>query len=182
MLQGRKPLWRQWTQADSEKLVALWAKGWSASQIGAELGYSRSAVMGRVSRIRAETGAIERDIPKPRPPKPLSTHPAAIRTRARRAALKDGKPPAPKPEKKAAARPLPIWLADFALPESRRLSLFDLKSIHCRFPIGDPSSSDFCYCGADREKPETHQPYCTGHAALAYRPAPERKSVEKAYR
>lgn len=40
-----------WTHDRVQRLTALWAKGHSASQIGAAIGVSRNAVIGKVHRI-----------------------------------------------------------------------------------------------------------------------------------
>lgn len=67
----------------------------------------------------------------------------------------------------------PDWTA---LPESRRVSIVELGVNSCRWPLGDPRSDDFCFCGADRMKPEDDSnAYCSAHAAIAYRQQPTRK-------
>ena len=46
--------------------------------------------------------------------------------------------------------------------------LFELQQWHCRWPIGDPSSESFGFCGS---RPIEGLPYCATHARLAYRPS-----------
>jgi len=41
-----------WSETDIAQLRELWGKGFSASQIAKELGYSRDAVLGRVFRLK----------------------------------------------------------------------------------------------------------------------------------
>ncbi len=55
--------------------------------------------------------------------------------------------------------------ADIALPESHRITLIDLRSGLCRWPLGDPLTADFCFCGADTDSPA--KTYCPSHARLA---------------
>jgi hypothetical protein len=56
-----------------------------------------------------------------------------------------------------------------AAPESRMLSLLELNSTTCRWPIGDPQAKLFHFCGADVEKPGAHV-YCAFHNRLAWQP------------
>lgn len=57
-------------------------------------------------------------------------------------------------------------------PKSRRLALVDLGSRTCRWPYGDPRSTDFSFCG--------HEPsngvYCSFHSRIAYQPAGARNA------
>jgi GcrA cell cycle regulator len=45
-------------------------------------------------------------------------------------------------------------------------SLIDIADRQCRWPIGDPASTHFLFCGNDAIKGFT---YCLGHARMAYR-------------
>ena len=47
-------------------------------------------------------------------------------------------------------------------------SLFELQQCQCRWPVGDPGSEDFGFCGNMRI---AGLPYCTAHAQIAYRPS-----------
>ena len=52
-------------------------------------------------------------------------------------------------------------------------SLFDLDHGKCRWPLGDPASDDFSFCGNAAANGFS---YCAGHARMAYR-APARRSA-----
>jgi GcrA cell cycle regulator len=41
----------------------------------------------------------------------------------------------------------------------------------CKWPIGDPSSDDFTFCG----RRASESPYCVEHARVAYQPAQAKK-------
>lgn len=56
-------------------------------------------------------------------------------------------------------------IVDALIPIEQRKTLFNLGRRDCRFPIGDPCSRDFFFCGG--ESLET-APYCAGHAKRAY--------------
>jgi GcrA cell cycle regulator len=73
--------------------------------------------------------------------------------------------------------PLPAWVvdakphvetvdADARIPRRQRRSLFELSDDTCRWPVGDPRSSRFFFCGA---QPLRNKPYCAEHCARAYR-------------
>jgi hypothetical protein len=63
-------------------------------------------------------------------------------------------------------------------PEPTRptISLHNLQSHHCRWPIGDPGSPDFGFCG-DAIRDES-VPYCTGHCRIAYVPINKRSVAQ----
>lgn len=79
------------------------------------------------------------------------------------------------PVKKAGAPPPPPHPAPVA-PGRRGVSIMQLNNKRCRWPIGDPRSPGFCFCGA---KPDhslrADEPYCAEHAALAYNPGAVRR-------
>ena len=60
-------------------------------------------------------------------------------------------------------------------PQGERATIFTLTASTCRWPIGDPSQSDFYFCGA---KSASGQPYCDYHAAMAYQ-APQPRSSRR---
>ncbi len=71
------------------------------------------------------------------------------------------------------ARPLTRQEAALPLPESRRMSILELRAGTCRWPIGHPGSESFCYCGADTG--HLAATYCPTHKALAFVPKPTLK-------
>ena len=73
--------------------------------------------------------------------------------------------------------PLPAWVVsakpyvedarlDANIPRRRRRALLELTDDTCRWPVGDPSSSRFFFCGA---RAAHNKPYCAEHCARAYR-------------
>jgi hypothetical protein len=54
------------------------------------------------------------------------------------------------------------------IPQGQRRTLEQLKTHHCRWPVGDPGAPDFFFCGAKRIEPLA---YCEGHCRMAYRSA-----------
>ena len=64
-------------------------------------------------------------------------------------------------------------LEEVVIPMSERVTIMELRESMCRWPLGDPASPDFRYCGAD--SPIGDGPYCKYHARVAYQPAQDRR-------
>ncbi len=186
-----------WTDERVETLKAMWADGKSASQIAKELGgVTRNAVIGKVHRLglsnRGPNGERGEEFeptaaadPAPLPPEtdPLPEPPAAADAAALRP--KEGvlTPMRPKPGP-GAGQPLPPQpagseispeaLANLAevAKKSRRLSLMQLTERTCKWPIGDPATEDFWFCGLPCV---AGKPYCETHVAVAFQPMSARR-------
>ncbi|WP_375456176.1 GcrA family cell cycle regulator [uncultured Methylobacterium sp.] len=161
-----------WTDERVTLLRRLWEDGQSASKIAAQLGgVTRNAVIGKVHRLGmsgrvvkpAEEAAARR---KPDQEIAIETAIAVVEAEA------------PEPVAILAHRPAPDFPAPVAAVEpcalavSRRVTIMDLRESMCRWPIGDPTTPEFGFCGA---RSITGLPYCTHHAQIAYQPAAERK-------
>jgi len=148
-----------WTDERVETLRKLWLEGLSASQIAKQLGgVTRNAVIGKVHRLglsgRAAPSHPSRQTFKaPRPPRPVTA-------------------PAPRPRaiepRPAAAAPRPAPFVE--LPGTA--TVLTLGAHMCKWPIGDPSSRDFTFCG---RRASEERPYCADHARLAYQPPQGKK-------
>jgi len=58
--------------------------------------------------------------------------------------------------------------------QSLGVTLMQLREAMCRWPLGDPTTPSFRFCGA---APAMGLPYCAHHAQIAYQPAAERKRL-----
>ncbi|HBF30511.1 GcrA family cell cycle regulator [Rhizobium sp.] len=177
-----------WTDERVEKLKKLWAEGLSASQIATQLGggVSRNAVIGKVHRLclpgRAKAGgttAAPARTPK-RPAAPAATrapnYPA--RTPTRPAARTEGATALKQdmdilPVENTVSLPVISGVS----PVSKRLTLTDLTERTCKWPVGDPMTDDFHFCGCDSMD---NSPYCKFHAKMAYQPVNERRKAAAA--
>jgi GcrA cell cycle regulator len=63
-------------------------------------------------------------------------------------------------------------LIENIIPIGQRRTLLELNEDTCRWPIGDPASAEFFFCGG---KPLASLPYCHYHSRVAYQPAHERR-------
>lgn len=152
-----------WTDERVETLKKLWADGLSASQIAAELGgITRNAVIGKVHRLglsgRAKTPAAA----APRPRKPRS-HSQLLRVA--RPAVRGNTALAHAFELEVEPEP---ELLDNVIPLGQRRTLLELREDTCRWPIGDPGTADFFFCGGPAI---AGLPYCAHHSRVAYQPA-----------
>lgn len=157
-----------WTEDRVEVLTKLWAEGLSASQIAKELGgVTRNAVIGKVHRL----GLSGRAKPS-RPSVKRTKKPATARTRT------PAVPRAPKAKPVVAETPPPPPpLEAKPLPNGEYATILTIRDHMCKWPIGDPSSSEFRFCG---RKNKAGEPYCEAHCSVAYQPSRRRGSAPKA--
>jgi GcrA cell cycle regulator len=180
-----------WTDERVETLKSMWSEGKSASQIAKELGgVTRNAVIGKVHRLglsnrvggehpddaaAAEPLPEEEVIeaaPEPQPAQPAA---AANRVAAREAApAVRPKSTGPLPPQPAGSEISPEALANLAevAKKARRLSLMQLTERTCKWPVGDPATDDFWFCGLPTV---AGKPYCETHVAVAFQPMSARR-------
>ena len=142
-----------WTDERIALLKSRFEAGLSCREIAADIGVSRNAVIGKLSRL-----SLTRDKAgnEPRPPRKNGTKgrrmKAAPRLQYQMLVKLYGEPP-------SVANGEPIH-------DGHRCSLFELSEERCRWPINTPGDADFCFCG---NMPVEGLPYCAGHTRLAYR-------------
>jgi GcrA cell cycle regulator len=156
-----------WTDDRVEQLKKLWEAGLSASQIAAELGnVTRNAVIGKVHRLGLSGRAKS---PSSTVPRPRKVRPAQHIMRVSRPVSRGNTALAHAFEVELEADPIAI---DNVVPMSQRLSLLELSEATCHWPVGDPSSPEFFFCGG---KALNGLPYCAHHSRIAYQPAADRR-------
>jgi GcrA cell cycle regulator len=154
-----------WTAEAVEDLKKLALAGKSASNIAAALGMaSRNAVIGKASRMGLKLGGGGRG---PGTRKALAGRPQwASAPYTRPNAASPGSDGALDPRVKPGER-RPAWVfGDAEIGEMRRVRFEEIREFACRWPLGDPRSGEFAYCGLT---PAKGQSYCAGHCRMAYR-------------
>ena len=63
-------------------------------------------------------------------------------------------------------------LTDNIIPMGQRRTILELTEDTCRWPIGDPGTSDFYFCGGNAS---SGLPYCAFHSRVAYQPVTDRR-------
>ncbi|MCZ0813113.1 MAG: GcrA family cell cycle regulator [Pseudomonadota bacterium] len=195
-----------WSDERVELLKKLWGEGQSASQIAKELGgVTRNAVIGKVHRLglsnRNGSGASGTDsaakakpapksepkakpakpaakpAPKPAPEakEPASPAPAAPPVSRAKQIIPAGQPLPPQP---SANEIDPAALAKVSEIEkkAKRLTLMELTERTCKWPVGDPATEDFWFCGLPVQ---SGKPYCEAHVGVAFQPMSSRRDRKR---
>ena len=180
-----------WTDERVETLKAMWSEGKSASQIAKELGgVTRNAVIGKVHRLGLSNRAgaeadepvagpepavepapepVTEPAPQPvaAPPRPVAKDPVpAVRPKH-----VPGQPVPPQPTPSEISAEALANLAEIA-KKARRLNLMQLTERTCKWPVGDPATDDFWFCGLPAVP---GKPYCETHVAVAFQPMSARR-------
>ncbi|MFJ6025801.1 GcrA family cell cycle regulator [Brevundimonas sp. NPDC092305] len=146
-----------WTEDRVGALKKLWLEGQSASQIAKQLGggVTRNAVIGKVHRLglsgRATPSQPARATFRPARPRPTPTQ----------------APSAPRRIEAAQPRALTAPVAAPVPELPGTATVMTLGAHMCKWPIGDPSSTEFSFCG----RRASEGVYCVEHARVAYQPA-----------
>ncbi len=90
---------------------------------------------------------------------------------ARRAIIPAGQPLPPQP---SANEISPEALAKVSEVEkgAKRITLMELTEKTCKWPVGDPATDDFWFCGLNVQ---TGKPYCEAHVGVAFQPMSSRR-------
>lgn len=126
------------------QIVELWRSGKSALQIGAVLGLTRNAVIGRIDRMRMRGVVVERFFDSEVVQK------KAIGPRPRAAPAK--------------VQPGANWWTKTKPPAGALLG--HLRSTSCRYILPEKHEGQHVYCGERKARGA----YCTDHAVLCYAP------------
>ncbi|KNX41182.1 GcrA cell cycle regulator [Roseovarius tolerans] len=192
-----------WNDERVDLLKKMWGEGQSASQIAKELGgVTRNAVIGKVHRLglsnRNGSGASgAASEAKPAPAAEAKPKPAP------KPAPKTAPKPAAKPEAPAEAAPAPVSRIKAIIPagqplppqpsaneidpealakvseiekKAKRLTLMELTERTCKWPVGDPATEDFWFCGLPVQ---AGKPYCEAHVGVAFQPMSNRRDRKR---
>ncbi|MBO0661189.1 GcrA cell cycle regulator [Jiella sp. MQZ9-1] len=182
-----------WTDDRVELLRQLWSEGHSASQIAERLGgVSRNAVIGKVHRLKLESRVKSADAAAAQP---IIVQETVSATPVTAVAPRVIAPKVVAAQAISQSRPVARTLGATALkvelhpdeeehvatatqtsaevvPMTRKLSLVQLTERTCKWPIGDPLSPDFHFCG---DHSGDGSPYCSYHAKLAFQAVERRR-------
>ena len=192
-----------WSDERVAILKKMWLEGSSASEIAKELGnVTRNAVIGKVNRLGmsnrdtnnlksgSSTSSATKSVRRGRPPKVNKEE----KKRGRPHKLKDpGDFPGTLDLKEKSTissakemrldenkTKLASDLSEETLQnilkvemESKKISLMELTERTCKWPIGDPATDTFWFCGHESEP---GKPYCKTHISIAFQPITQRRS------
>ncbi len=127
---------------------------------------------------RAEpAAAAARPAPAAERPAPAAAAPAAAPASnvtalpLRKAIVPAGQPLPPQPSANEIS-PETLASAREVEKRSRRLTLMELTERTCKWPIGDPATDDFWFCGLPSVQ---GKPYCEAHVSVAFQPMSARR-------
>lgn len=176
-----------WDSVMLKKLKGLMGKGLSTSEIGKRLGMSKNAVVGKLNRLgwNSKAGGVvaesatttTKKTTSGRGTKKTSSVASAknTRTTSKKNTTKAGARGAGTTGTKkttSGGRTLNKTLAMHQRIIQHSLEMANLKPNQCRWPIGDPDSENFHFCGAPVF---VGKPYCYEHCKQAYQFTPPRK-------
>jgi GcrA cell cycle regulator len=177
-----------WTDERVELLKKLWLEGLSASQIAGMLGegVTRNAVIGKVHRLKLSGRAKPASAPPRVRPNPRPA-PRRVASPSHRPSMNGGMKPrvasggggaiqgatalkfVEEFDQQLEAAP---EVAELFIPEEQRLNLLQLNEHTCKWPIGDPLTPNFYFCGQHSEE---GKPYCDFHSRRAYHQIEKRR-------
>ncbi|QMU57969.1 MAG: GcrA cell cycle regulator [Boseongicola sp.] len=175
-----------WTDDRVDLLKKMWGEGQSASQIAKELGgVTRNAVIGKVHRLGLSNrsggtpaapekkAAKEKAAPAAKAATKVAPQDKVIEVTVtpRKPIVPAGQPLPPQP---SANEISPEALATVREVEktAKRISLMELTERTCKWPIGDPATDDFWFCGLGVQQ---GKPYCEAHVGVAFQPMSSRR-------
>ena len=162
---------KAWDSNILKKLKSLVGKGLSTSEIGKKLGLSKNAVVGKLHRMGWNAGATDSGVAAKKPVQKTETRKAKVSPKkvekksvGASAAKKPAAPLKPvkakvvAPKEKPVANPVRKQTGGHAIAGKKGVSLHqrmvehalemaNLKPNQCRWPIGDPDSENFHFCG-----------------------------------
>ena len=161
-----------WTPERVEQLRSFVVTGLTCSQIAAQIGVTRNAVIGKIHRLGLSPGRPPGGSARSCPPR--ARHPrAASQQRRLRLMWSQGAEvvEAPTDEAQVATTAMAPALVQSAQP----CSLLDLAHGKCRWPLAEAIAGgvDLSFCGNPAIEGLS---YCSGHARMAYRPPARRRA------
>ena len=191
-----------WSDDRVAILKKMWLEGNSASEIAKELGnITRNAVIGKVHRLGlsnrdttlSKSGnsstKVSKTVKRGRPPKVNKE----IKKKGRPIKLKQSQDfsekngtkdqsVTPKTSSKSSDDGTLEIVSDISEEtlqmllnvemKSKKISLMDLTERTCKWPIGDPATDSFWFCGHESEP---GKPYCKTHISIAFQPIAQRR-------
>ena len=174
-----------WTEERVELLKKLWAEGISSAEIAVKLGgVSRNAVIGKIYRLGlSNKSSSQRNVSTTErsdsslPDQAESWAPASKEAKSTAAAGSEDEADGAVDESGDAvdAEHDPesdLASARLAEEASLKLSLMELTERTCKWPIGDPATNEFWFCGLPSSP---GKPYCDAHGTIASQPITPRR-------
>ncbi|WP_314733138.1 GcrA family cell cycle regulator [Pseudoruegeria sp. SHC-113] len=109
--------------------------------------------------------------PKPEKPAPKPAVAEKVATPARKQIIPAGQPLPPQPSANEIS-PEALESVRQVEKKAKKLTLMELTERTCKWPIGDPATEDFWFCGLPVQP---GKPYCEAHVGVAFQPMSSRR-------
>ncbi|MGY9048018.1 hypothetical protein P775_25265 [Puniceibacterium antarcticum] len=113
--------------------------------------------------------------PKTESARPVSTEPVletkSAQPPARRAIIPAGQPLPPQPSANEIS-PEALAKVNEIEKKAKKLTLMELTERTCKWPVGDPATEHFWFCGLPVQQ---GKPYCEAHVGVAFQPMSARR-------
>lgn len=155
-----------WTDERVSVLKKMWGDGKTAAEIAKELGegVTRNAVIGKAHRLKLSGRASP--IQASKKTVKVAKEQVNAKPRAKVKAVEMAEKPKPAPKRTTSSVNSPSKQdVEIIKNKGQRLPLSELSERMCRWPIGDPKSDEFGFCG---EHSEAGVSYCPEHGQIAY--------------
>lgn len=160
-----------WTEQKIQMLKDMWGNGYSASEIANRLGdITRNAVIGKAHRMKLSAGPVasgaKRVSGTVAPPTGiLKAKTTASMKSPRKTSMLRSLPNVPAPTSTASYTREHYNPSDAFKKKGEGIAVTKAGERHCRWPVGDPRSPEFRFCGCNAHD---GLPYCLDHARVAY--------------
>ena len=94
---------------------------------------------------------------------------------ARRAIIPAGQPLPPQPSNNEISAEALAKVSEIE-KKAKRLTLMELTERTCKWPVGDPATDDFWFCGLPTK---SGKPYCEAHVGVAFQPMSSRRDRKR---
>lgn len=123
-----------------------------------------------------EVKAKPKPEPRTEPARPPTPEPVVLETKsaqppARRAIIPAGQPLPPQPSANEIS-PEALAKVNEIEKKAKKLTLMELTERTCKWPVGDPATPDFWFCGLPVKQ---GKPYCEAHVGVAFQPMSARR-------
>lgn len=170
-----------WTDERIKQLRQLWSEGQSASKIAEKLGgVTRNAVIGKIHRLglsnrseNSEKKIITKKRGRPAKVKNTDNFQKQVDNNKNKdfAQINSDKfddlhVDGPEFDKNMLPEATLASIAELE-ENAKKLNLMELTERTCKWPIGDPATENFWFCGHPSEQ---GKPYCSTHVSIAFQP------------
>lgn len=156
--------------------------GLSNRAAGGASGAAKAEAKPAAEKPAAQAAPAPKAEPKPKPAprtepaRPQTPEPAAeAKPPARRQIIPAGQPLPPQPSANEIS-PEALAKVNEIEKKARKISLLELTERTCKWPVGDPATDDFWFCGLPVQ---TGKPYCEAHVGVAFQPMSSRRDRKR---